>query len=43
MIERFDITNTMMEMCMWTCSMSMTCCVYPFDVLSISRVSPCAA
>lgn len=44
MKKRNSITNTiMMEMCMWTCIMCMTCCAYLFDVLSIQRVNPCAA
>lgn len=44
MKKRTDITNTMMmEMCMWICSMCMTCCAYLSDVFSISRVNPCAA
>ena len=36
-------TTMMMEMCMCTCSMCMICCAYLSDVLSISRVIPCAA
>lgn len=36
-------TTMMMEMCMWTQLMCMTCCAYLSDVLSISRVNPCAA
>lgn len=36
-------TTMMMEMCVCTCSMCMICCTYLSDVLSISRVNPCAA
>lgn len=36
-------TTMMMEMCMWACGMCMTYCAYLSDVLSISRVNPCAA
>ena len=44
MKKRTNTTTTMMmEMCMWTCGMCMTCCAYLSDVLSISRVNPCAA
>ena len=37
------VTAMMMEMCMWTCRMCKTCCVFSSDVLSVSRVNPCAA
>ena len=36
-------TTMMMEMCMWTQLMCMTCCAYLSDVLSTQRVNPCAA
>ena len=37
------VTAMMMEMCMRTCRMYITCCAYLSDVLSVSRVNPCAA
>ncbi len=37
------VTAMMMEMCMWTCHMCKTCCAHLSDVLSVSRVNPCAA
>ena len=36
-------TTMMMEMCMWTCGMCMVFRAYLSDVLSVSRVNPCAA
>lgn len=43
MKKRTTIFTTMMGMCMWTCSMCKTFGAYFSDVLSISRVSYCAA
>ncbi len=44
MKQRTNIfTTMMMEMCMWTCRMCKTCCAHLSDVLSVSRVNPCAA
>ena len=44
MKQRINIvTAMMMEMCMWTCRMCKTCCAHLSDVLSVSRVNPCAA
>lgn len=44
MKQRNIITNTMMmEMCMWTYNMCMTCRAHLSDVLSIQTVNLCAA
>ena len=44
MNKRNIITNTMMlEMCMWICRMCINFRTFLSDVLSISRVNPCAA
>ncbi len=37
------VAAMMMKILMWTCRMCMTCHSHLSDVLSVSRVNPCAA